>query len=322
MCSLLRWRPLGARADSASISGCRPPPRRARAEHLSRRTVIALHYVQQIYYRTQSTRKHIAISSLCGSHAIRRSGDVSHKRGRQFAHLAGRAAKPVNALPRRPYLRNHRPDGCPMRFSSIPGSPSRRRHTGRRRRGRVRGHGIDQHGRRVGRWRGRVGRWRGRVGRRGRGVGRRKRRVRWRRGRVRRRGRWAHAIGRDGQEHVMGESRLVGARPAHMHPAALAAGHRGPVGQRHGRMATVPTDHQGIGRRPIVEAPRQQRGFLVAGVEPVPIDRPVSRRIRYPGRQSRTVGTGGGISTRNIRSPGNLTNQRYQCGKNDHGERD
>lgn len=67
----------------------------------------------------------------------------------------------------------------------------------------------------------------------------------------------------------MGESRLVGAWPAEVHTATLTAGHRRSVGQRHRGVATVPADDQGVGRRPVLEPTRQQRGFFVSGIKSI-----------------------------------------------------
>jgi hypothetical protein len=78
------------------------------------------------------------------------------------------------------------------------------------------------------------------------------------------------------------ESGLVGTSTTDVHAAAFATGYGGPVWQGHRGVTTVPTDHQGIGSGSILEAPRQKRGFLIAGVKSASENRPVGRRIGNP----------------------------------------
>lgn len=186
--------------------------------------------------------------------------------------------------------------------SSNKNNLERRRGIHRRRRS------VDQNGGLFRRGRGSVRR-RGGV-RRGRHGVRRRRGVRWRRQGVRRR----RSVRRGRQsvlqlhrkEHMVRESGLVGAGAAHVDAAALTAGHRCPVGQRHRGVATVPSDDQGVGRGPVLEPARQQRGFFVSGIESIPENWPIGCGIRDPGRETRTIGPGGRISSRNIRRAGNL----------------
>jgi hypothetical protein len=158
------------------------------------------------------------------------------------------------------------------------------------------------------------------VRRRGRCVWGRRRGVRRRRQSLRRRRR-ATVLQFHRKEHVVRESCLVGARAAEVHTAALTAGHRRPIGQCHRSVATVPTTDQGVGRGPILEPPRQQRGFLVSGIKSISKNWPISRGIRNPRSEPRTIGSGGRIPTRNIRGAGDLIDQRHQCCNNDHGQR-
>lgn len=201
--------------------------------------------------------------------------------------------------------------------SSNKNNLERRRGIHRRRRS------VDQNGGLFRRGRGRVRRRRS-VGRRRqsvrrrRGVGRRRQRVRRQSG-VRRRRQRVLQLHR--KEHVMRESGLVGAGAAHVDAAALTAGHRRPVGQRHRGVATVPSDDQGVGRGPVLEPSRQQRRFFVSGVKSIPKNWPIGCGIRNPRSESRTIGPGGRISARDIWRAGNLIDQRHQCSNNDHGQR-
>jgi hypothetical protein len=185
---------------------------------------------------------------------------------------------------------------------------------------------VDQSGRRgrrgIRQWRERgIRRWRKRGVRRWRRRGVR----RWRRRDVRRRRseKWRRrAVVRcQREEHVVGESGLVGAWTTKVHAATLTAGDRRSVRQRHRGVATVPADDYGVGGGSILEAARQQCTLFVSGIETTPKNGPISRCIRNPRRKPRTIGTGGRISTRNIRRSGDLTDQRHQCCNNDHGQR-
>ena len=83
----------------------------------------------------------------------------------------------------------------------------------------------------------------------------------------------------------MCELGLVGTSTTDAHPTTFTAGNRGSVGQGHRGVTTVPSDHQSIGSGSMLKAASRQSGFLVAGVESVTENRPVSRRIRYPRSQ-------------------------------------
>lgn len=188
---------------------------------------------------------------------------------------------------------------------AIPAWPDKcNSHSGRSRRRRS----VDQDGR----WRRSVRRWRRRIRWRRRSVGRGRRRVRRRRRRVGRgrrseQRRRRRVLRGHRKEHMVRESGLVGARTAHVHPATLTAGDRRSVRQRHRRVATVPADDQRVGGGSILEAARQQCTLFVSGVESIPENGPVSCCISNPGRESRTIGPGGRISTRNIGRAGDLT---------------
>lgn len=79
------------------------------------------------------------------------------------------------------------------------------------------------------------------------------------------------------QVHVVGELALEGTAATNSDAAALTAGHRSAVRQRHGGVAAVPADVQGAGRGAGQEAAGAQGGLFVAGVEPVAVDgRPVA----------------------------------------------
>lgn len=107
----------------------------------------------------------------------------------------------------------------------------------------------------------------------------------------------------------MDESGLIGARPAEVHTPAFTTGNRCPVRQGHRGVATVPSDDHGIGGGAVLKAPRQQGAFFITRVEPVTPNRPVSRRVGNPGRESRAIRPGGGISTCNIGRPGDLIDE-------------
>lgn len=130
----------------------------------------------------------------------------------------------------------------------------------------------------------------------------------------------AVTVRRHRQEHVVRESGLVSARTTDVHPATLAAGHRGAVRQGHCRVATVPADNQRVGSRAILKAPRQKRGFFISSIKSVSVNRPVGCRIDNPRDKSRTIGTRRRISTHNIGRPGYLIDQRHQRCKNNHAE--
>jgi len=166
-------------------------------------------------------------------------------------------------------------------------------------------------------------------GRGRRGIRRRwsRRGVRWRWRRVRR-GRRSEQWRRRAivlchrKEHVVGESGLVGACTAEVYAAMLSAGDGRSIRQCHRGVAAVPADDYGVGGGSILEAAGQQCTFFVSGVESTSKHGSVSRCIRNPRRESRTIGTGGRISARNIRGAGDLADQRHQCSNNDHGQRD
>jgi hypothetical protein len=119
----------------------------------------------------------------------------------------------------------------------------------------------------------------------------------------------------------VGESGLVSARTAEVNAAPLPAGDGRSVWERHRGVTTVPANDHGVGCGSILEAARQQCTLFISSVESIPKNGPVSRRIRNPRRKSRTIGTGGRISTRNIGRAGDLTDQRHQCCNNHHGQR-
>jgi hypothetical protein len=94
------------------------------------------------------------------------------------------------------------------------------------------------------------------------------------------------AVRRDGQKHVMGELGLVGACATDVDATVLTTGYGSPIRQGDGRMATVPPDHHGIGRNPILKAALQQSSFLVPGIKSASENRPVACRVRDPRSQS------------------------------------
>jgi hypothetical protein len=174
---------------------------------------------------------------------------------------AGKASSVINIVRR---SANRHPMQCT--FLSIRNSRgARRRQIVSRRRRRRRSHSTDQNGRRVRGWRRCIRRWR--------------RCVRGRR-------QSAIALRRHRQEHVMGETGLVGARPTEVHSTALTTGYRGAIRQSDRSVATVPPDHQGVRSDSILKAPRQQSAFLISGVKTTPENRPVSCRIGNPGSKS------------------------------------
>jgi len=84
----------------------------------------------------------------------------------------------------------------------------------------------------------------------------------------------------------MRELGLVGTPAADTHAAVFTTGHRSPIRQRCSGVATIPPDHQGIGRSSVAKAALQQSTFFVGGLESVPENRPITCRIRDPRNQS------------------------------------
>jgi hypothetical protein len=105
------------------------------------------------------------------------------------------------------------------------------------------------------------------------------------------------------------EPALVGARTTDAYSTVLTAGYRSAVRQGRGRVTAVPPDDEGIGGGPILKAARQQSRLFIPGVEPVPENWPVGRRIGNPGNEPRAIRPGGRISTHNIRRAGYLIDQ-------------
>lgn len=223
----------------------------------------------------------------------------------RLLHLrqARNAIRVIRAAIRSPKLDNmSKSNSLSIRNSGI----AWRRQFGSRRSGWGRSHGTNQDGRRLRRW--------------GRSVQRRRGRcIRWRRRQTRQPHWQAFTVRRHRQEHMVRESGLVSARTTDVHPATLAAGHRGTVRQGHRRVAPVPADNQRVGSRSILEAPRQQRGFFIPSIESVSVNRSVGCRIDNPRHEPRTIGTRGRISTHNIGRPRDLINQRHQRSKDNHG---
>jgi hypothetical protein len=94
----------------------------------------------------------------------------------------------------------------------------------------------------------------------------------------------------------MGELGLVGPAATNAHAAAFTAGYRCSIRQRHRCMTAILPDHQSARGGSVFEAACQQGWFFIPGVEPIAENRPLGGHIRYPGSQTRTVGTGGGIA--------------------------
>jgi hypothetical protein len=82
----------------------------------------------------------------------------------------------------------------------------------------------------------------------------------------------------------VGEAGLVGPGATKSHAASFSTGYRGPVGQRHCGMPAIPPDHQCARGGSILEAPCQQGGFFISGVEPISENRPIGGHIRHPRR--------------------------------------
>jgi hypothetical protein len=87
----------------------------------------------------------------------------------------------------------------------------------------------------------------------------------------------------------MREAGLVGARTADVYAAALAAGDRCSIRQRHRGVATVPADDQGVGGGSVLEAARQQCPLFISGVESISENGPFRCGIRNPRSKSRTI---------------------------------
>ena len=110
---------------------------------------------------------------------------------------------------------------------------------------------------------------------------------------------------------------LEGAAATDADTAALTGGHRGAVGQRHGRVAAVPADVQRAWRGAGQEATGAQGGLFVAGVEPVSVDGPAGGGVGHPGRQSGAVSAACRVSAGDVRRTRNLVDQSQQrCGRN------